>query len=680
MDVNATQSLALAVGVGAGVTALSARLRIPSVLPLLVVGVLLGSSGLGLVDGESLGSALSALIAVSIGLLIFEGGLHLDSRELSRAPAAVRGLLTLGALVTLVGGALLARYVVGLSWSVSLLLGAVVIVTGPTVVQPILRRMSLTPRLHAALCAEAILIDPVGVIVTVSVLDFVIGSLGTEAASPVESIIRLVVGPALAGLAIGFAVGMGTVWLLRRKAWQRALDQSQLNLAAMGACMVSVGLGEAIFHEAGLVATTICGLVLANAKLPGSADLRSFKQQVAAILVGTLFVLLASRFDLASMESLTWRDGLFVAGLVLLVRPLGVLVSTLKSKMSFGERAFASVFAPRGIVALSVASIAATDLIRAIGGAGFNANPAAVEAGAAVADEATLAKLGALFADASKLESLTFLVIITTVLIASVLGPLMARMFGVLAGERTGVLIIGAHRLGREVGTSLRELGLNVTLVDTNPDRAELARTAGLTVFMGDATDLRWLDEHVLDAETGLVFAWTGNETVDRVVRRWAASRLGQGRDVGWPIGRWDGAHGAPSLLSMLRQLESGVMELRTEQIPEPPEDDEAEEVVTTTETPKAAEEDPSIDEAVAKASAAPGTKAEPKKDASPGKGKGEKPAKKPGEGGVVLLAAGEHGVKPAVGGEAPKALPGETLLVLMRKQSIEHEEAAPPT
>ncbi len=506
MHDGAAQTLALAVGVGALVSLICGRLRIPAVLPLLLIGVAMGSSGLGLVDAGQLGNGLKAIVSVSIGLLIFEGGLHLSARELGKEPAAIPRLLTYGVVLTGVGVALAGRYAAGLPWTAAAVLGASLIVTGPTVVQPILRRVRLTPRLHASLSAEAILIDPIGVVATVSVLEVVLLTIGAKTATGQELAIlatRMIVG----GLAVGLAVGLaarGTAWLLSLRS---PISASGLNLLAVASCMMAVGLGEWFAPEGGLVAATLCAVLLANLRTVTVKDVHEFHEQVSGLLVGTLFVLIASRVDLAALKDLNWRDGLFVAAVVLIVRPVSVLLSTLGTALSARERVFASFMAPRGIVAASIASIAGAQL-RAAG--------------------------PELAVDAARFELLVLLVIIVTVALAGTFAVPVAKLLKVEAGHPGGILFIGAHKLSVSFGLALRAAGVGVLLVDSNEDRAAVAEAAGLRVARGDATDTAWLDEQAVAANLGWLVSWTGNPVVDRVVARWGQIRFGSGRAAAW--------------------------------------------------------------------------------------------------------------------------------------------------
>lgn len=501
MQVSAVQSLALAFGVGALVASIAARLRIPAVLPLMAAGVALGPFGLGLVELSSVGEIFRAIVALAIGLLVFEGGLHLDRSELMRAPRAVLGLLTVGALVTAVGTAIAARLIIGLEWPLAIVLGSLVVVTGPTVIQPILRAVRLVPRLRSVLASEAILIDPIGVIGAVATLEIVLAlGRGAEDGSW-QSILLELSGPFIGGTIVGVAVAAAGVLLLR------ALGaRANLNVAGFALCMIAVGAGESLAHEGGLVAATVAGTILSNLQAVKTSDLREFKEQIAAILVGMLFVLLASSFDLDALRALTAQDLLLVAVILLVVRPISVAVSTLGSALDWRERLFASLFAPRGVVATAVATLTTRELALA-----FADEPA-------IADAATRAGL------------IVVLLVIVSVTWATLAAWPMARVLGVLLGPPRGVLVAGAHAAGCALAEALGRQGIPVTLVDSNPTRCEAAIRAGFAAVHGDATDPSTVAGVVRDREIGWVLAWTGNSDVDKVLVRWAREALGPDR------------------------------------------------------------------------------------------------------------------------------------------------------
>lgn len=537
--VSSTQSLAFALGLGSLISLVCSRLRIPAILPLLGAGLVLGRSGLHLVGTHKLGDALDAFITVAIAVLVFEGGLHLSRGELGRASRAVIGLLTVGALTTWVLTTMSARLVLGVTWPSSWLMGSILIVTGPTVVQPLLRRYKLTPGLTTSLGAEAVLIDPIGVLAVVTTLDLVAAGATRLGSEHWPVVLTRAGPPLLAGVACGAAIGLGVLALLRAAARRERTEARQLNLLAMGACMSSVGVGEWLAPQGGLLAATVCAIIVANMRVIGAQDVRQFKEQIASILVGALFILLASRLEIGQLAGLTWRDWLFVAAMMFIVRPLSVTLATARSELSGPERLYACLFAPRGVVAASVVSIAATRLgALALDAA---ASPGPLDPGRA----------GQLAAEASHLQATMFLLIIVTVVWASVAGFLLALLLGVRAGPASGVVIVGGHPLGAGVGRELVRRGIAVWVVDSNEANVAACRAAGLRALKGDATDTRWLDEQIHAGEAGWVISWTGNRTVDQMVERWAGERLGAGRAMTWETSLLAGAYETgPALLA----------------------------------------------------------------------------------------------------------------------------------
>ncbi len=513
------QSIALSLGISALVTVACRRVRVPALLPLLLVGLALGTSGLRVIDAASLGPVLKGFITVAIGLLVFEGALHLNKEELAHAPRAVWGLLTVGAIITWAAAAAAAHLLLGISLPISILLGAALTVTGPTVVQPILRLLHVSPRLQTALGAEAVLIDPLGVVATITTLEvlrlhLLSGAdlrLGGEAA-------WLFARPLVGGAGVGVAMGFLGYWLLRAFGRAGRPETQLLNLIAVGVCMTCVGAGEALAAEAGLAAVTICGVIMARARVLGATELRAFKELLAVMLVGTLFVLLSSRFDVARLGSLTWREGVFVLALLFAIRPVAVLASTLGSKLSVQEKIFAGTFAPRGIVALSVAAVASAELTALL---------AEIPAG----DSAR-----AMIADAARLELVMFVVIAGTVLAGTTLSPILAWALGVRAGKGTAVVLVGGHPLSVELAGWLARHEIECRIVDSNEARVAAAVMAGVNAVEGDATDPRWMDDVGSPHGAGWLLAWTGNHDVDQMAARWATERFGEGRAALWSV------------------------------------------------------------------------------------------------------------------------------------------------
>lgn len=533
MSSSAAVTMALALGVGSLISVVSDRLRVPALLPMLAAGLLLGRSGIGVVDAESLGPLLSPLITLGIGLLIFEGALHLGWRELRKAPRAVGGLLTVGALLTWALSTLAAVWVLGMGVAAAILLGAMLTVTGPTVVQPILRRVRVTARLRTALSAEAVLIDPIGVLLTIVVLTTLKGAAVTPVSpSMLYDGARHLGFQVATGAAVGICVGALGLVLGRGLSTGGRIQPQILNLLAVGVCMLAIGAGEFVTAEAGLVAATVAAILLGNLRIVGVAELHLFKQQLATLTVGSLFILLAARFDASTLAHTGVAEVLFIAALIFVVRPLSSGAALIGSHLERRERIFTALFAPRGIVALSVAVISAEDLARF----------ARAEGDSAIAG--AIVHLDRLASDASSFERVMFLVIAGTVCWASLVGPLLARVLRVGGSRPTGVLLIGGHALSIQTGVVLRRLGVDVTLLDSRYDHAMRADAAGVPTVRGDATDLRWVEEQVGCEDVGLVLAWTGNSDVDFTAARWAGERFGKEQSGVWASGQVPGDPG----------------------------------------------------------------------------------------------------------------------------------------
>ncbi len=500
MTTSAPVSLAAAIGLGLALTILAGRLRLPGILLLFVTGAALGVNGLGLVDANSLGSAFDAMVEVAIGLLVFEGALQLSRRDLARAPRAVAGLLTIGVVVTGVGVAVAAHYLLGFDWSLAAVLGAILTVTGPTVIQPILRRLPLKPRLHLLLRAEGILIDPIGVLVTASAAAVALQT-GEGGGTPGQVALGAIQ-PVGLGLSAGAVVGLAAAAVHRLLASRGAPREGEAALHAIGACMIAVAAGEWLAHDGGLFAAAACGLVLANLRAAGIGEVHRFGEQIATMLVGMLFILLASRIDPFEIMNLSWRGWAFVALVMFVIRPLSVALSAAGSQLSYSERAFAAVFAPRGIVAASVAALVAARLA------------------AATEDPERIAQ-------AELIETLVFATILATVTWATFAGAPIARLLGVAVTAPPGILLIGAHRLSRELARVLTEHGVPSHLVDSSALRIRDAEAAKLRATRGDATDARLLEDAAPANEIGWMITWTGNEDVDSAAARWGRERFG---------------------------------------------------------------------------------------------------------------------------------------------------------
>ncbi len=417
-----------------------------------------------------------------MAIILFEGGLTLTPRLLREAAKPVRRLVTLGALITMVGAALLARFLLEVSWSEAFIYGSLIIITGPTVIGPILRRTRLTPRLHAVLKSESILIDPIGAIMAIVILQY---TVDLQEAS---------VTTALAGFAtrfgVGFVVGVTfaavTVLAARIPVFRQHGNEHLISLGALGVALGAFAVSEFFASESGVMAATTCGLLLAFVPLPFREDLEKFKDHLTTLGVSVLFILLAANVDLGILAGIGWREVVLLAGGMCLVRPACVFLSTWGTGLTWREQAYASLMGPRGILAAAMAAYAGNHL--ALSGNGTDMG--------------------------RYLEALVFLTIAVTVLIEGGWATPMAHLLGVAAQRPGGAMILGVNRWSLELASALRAYHLPVTFVDSNPIKCEVARERGYTVFNTDATNPHvWQEFDLL--QVGRFVAMTPNEAVN---------------------------------------------------------------------------------------------------------------------------------------------------------------------
>jgi NhaP-type Na+/H+ or K+/H+ antiporter len=345
-----TLQIVIAVVAGIGAQILGESLRIPSIVFLLLLGIALGGDGLDVLHPHRLGMGLEVLVALAVAIILFEGGLNLDLGALRRVSRSLRNLVTFGALITLIGGGMAAHWLAEFPWPIAFLYASLVVVTGPTVVGPLLKQVTVQEEIATLLEGEGVLIDPVGAILAVVVLDTI---LNVEAAHPAD--IALALGLRLAiGAAIGGSGGWALAQMLRR--WSQ-LSADLKTLTVLAAVWGLYSVAEIAQGESGLMAVVIAGMVLRAAGLPEEELLRRFKGQLTILGVSVLFILLAADLSLASIWQLGWGSGAAVLVLMLVVRPVGVWLCTWQSDLQWRQKLFVAWIAPRGIVAASVASL-----------------------------------------------------------------------------------------------------------------------------------------------------------------------------------------------------------------------------------------------------------------------------------------------------------------------------------
>jgi NhaP-type Na+/H+ or K+/H+ antiporter len=457
--------VALILILGVGAQWLAWQTRLPSILLLLLAGFLAGPV-FGVIDPAVLqGKWVYPFVSISIGIILFEGGLNLRLSELREEGGPILNLITIGVLVTWVLGASAVYLIEDFGVGLSLLTGAILVVTGPTVVMPLLREIRPKGRVGAVAKWEGITIDPVGAMLAVLVLEvlLLLNEPGNASASALDATLHVVQG---IGLALGASVVIGgvaaaiIVYTLRRRLVPGYLH-NPLTLTLVVVAFVGA---EAVQHEAGLLTTTLMGLALANQSYVPVNRITEFKENLQVLLLGVLFIVLSARLDLATFEYVGGRTALLIGVLILVVRPLAVALSCVGTTLSWREQAFLGWLAPRGIVAAAVASLFAFDL--------QGIYPEAAEA----------------------LVPVVFMVIVGTVAVYGLTIPYVAHALELADPNPQGVLFVGADTWVQRIAETLQNLGVTVQLIDSNPDHVERARERGLDAERGDV-----LSEDVLE-------------------------------------------------------------------------------------------------------------------------------------------------------------------------------------
>ncbi len=501
-------TITLGVAIAAGVTliVIAHRLHISAITLLLLGGVALGPEGLNFVRPESLGEGpLSTIVSLAVAIILFEGGLTLDREGFARAPGVIKRLLTVGVLITWMATASAIYFIfnvlAGKSLSIRfiVLCASLVIVTGPTVIAPLLKRIRVRTNLHNILHWEGVLIDPIGVFIALLCYEYIATGGGADAFQDFG--LRVV-----AGLGIGLASG----WLLVRILRSPLVSPETTNSFTLAFAIGVFALSETIASETGLLSVTVAGFMLGLSGLQRLKALREFKAEITELMIGMLFILLASRLKLDSFTSYGWWLPGLVLVVVLLVRPLNVVVSSWGQGLRNREKAFLAWVAPRGIVAASMASLVRLKLEFEFG-----------------TDDPTV--------DGLFLETFTYSVIFSTVLLQAPTAGLVARALGLRRPTPTGWMIVGASTFARRLARFLHNsCRLQVLLVDSNARGVTMARSRGLDAIVADARDVSELETRGELIDVGNVLALTDNEDLNLLLcDRWSEV-VGRDRVFRW--------------------------------------------------------------------------------------------------------------------------------------------------
>ncbi|MUU79115.1 cation:proton antiporter [Winogradskyella endarachnes] len=470
------------------------KFKIPAILPLILIGLLVGpiaaeflsSDGTkwiepiwneteGLFPGES----LFYFVSLAISIILFEGGLTLKLSEIKNVGPVITKLITVGSIVTFFGAAVAARFIFELSWEISFLFSGLIIVTGPTVITPILRNIPLKKDVSAVLKWEGILIDPIGALVAVLVFEFISVDAGGEFTKTALVEFGKIV---LFGSTFGFTFAHAVNLILNKK-W---VPHYLINVFSLAAVLGVFVLSDSFAHESGLLAVVVMGMVLGNSNSPHIKDILYFKESLSVLLISILFILLAANINFDELLLIyNWKTAILFLVIVFLIRPIGVFLSTYGSTLKLNEKLFISWVGPRGIVAAGIASLFGLKL----------------------------ASKGV--TDAKYITPLVFVIVLGTVLLNATTARLFARLVGVFLKKSNGILIVGASKISRLLGHYLESNGRHVVLIDSNQSNINKTKELGLeainTNIYSDA-----LTDNIELNDVGYLMAMTGNSDINK--------------------------------------------------------------------------------------------------------------------------------------------------------------------
>ncbi len=471
------------------------KLKVPAILPLIITGLLVGPlSTLWSHGGEKLinpiwdghhglfpGESLFHFVELSIGIILFEGGLTLKRNEIRGVGDTIVKLISIGALVTFAASTLLAHYVVGLNWSIAFLFAALIIVTGPTVIAPILRNVPLNKNVATVLKWEGILIDPIGALAAVLVYEFISAAGHHEGSFTAEALTQFIQ-ICLIGLSLGTISALGLREMLKRD-W---IPHYLLTIFSLAFVLFLFIASSLIVPDSGLLTVVVAGMVLGNIEVKHYNEIYYFKESLAILLISVLFILLSANINISELQLLQdWKPLTLFALIIFLVRPLSVFISTMQSNLTTKEKLFISWMGPRGIVAAGIASLFGLKLA----GAGFH--------------------------QAEWITPLVFMVVLGTVLLNATTAKLVANMLGVTLETSNGMLIIGCTKPSRLIAEYLQSCGINVVLVDSNKNNTNRAEAMGLKAVNANIyTDT--LADNLDLQDVGVLMAMTGSHEVNQ--------------------------------------------------------------------------------------------------------------------------------------------------------------------
>ncbi len=480
----ALRAIAAIAGAAALAQIISRRFPIPLPLFLLGAGLLLGHDGLNVVRSHELEDLIRIVVVIAVALIVFEGGTALRIASLRTLAPVVRNLILLGLVITPVVGAVATWLFLDFDWSMAFLFGALVSVTGPSVLTPLLRSFRVDDRLRDILASEGVIIDPFGALLTLFLLEIVLADT-LNVGGPTWWVIERI----LIGIGIG-AAGALLVWAFSR--FVQRLSGREMALLVIGAAVASFALAESLAHESGLVAMVVMAIAIGNIPLPQRERIDDLQESITVWLIASVYVLLAAGISIDDLTGL-WPEGLIVVAILAFVgRPLLVVLASFRSGLNWREQAFLSAVAPRGVVAASLAGVVAVEAATLAGG------------------------------DASPLVAMVFVVILLTIGIQSAYAGILARL---LRLQPMTTVVAGAGEVGRRVATLIAGSGEPVLIVESDEAAAVEAREEGLEVFIGDISDASVLEKIRLQDAKALLLA-TPDDARNLLAAQLARSRF----------------------------------------------------------------------------------------------------------------------------------------------------------
>ncbi|HHX35068.1 MAG TPA: sodium:proton antiporter [Gammaproteobacteria bacterium] len=425
------------------------RVRMPAIVFLLAAGIACGPVLHYLNPDEVFGDLLFPMVSLAVAIILFEGSLTLRFSEIRGHGKMVRNLIPVGTLVTGIIGSLSAHWILGIRWEMSLLFGAICVVTGPTVIAPLLRSVRPKAKLANILQWEGIIIDPVGALLAVLVYEGIVSwGQGNVFGHSMYIFGKTILVGTLVGAAAGYLNGQ-----VLRKHW---IPQYLHNAGTLTFMLGVYALSNEIAHESGLLTVTIMGLWMANMKQVQVDSILEFKESLSVLLISALFIILAARIEFSAIADLGWGLAAVLAILMLVARPLSIFLSAIGTSLNWREKVFLSWIAPRGIVAAAVSALFAFQL---------QSNG---------------------FVGGDTLVPLVFMLIIATVTVQSLTARPLAKLLGVAEPAEFGFLILGANPVARMIGKELSLHEVPVVLADSNWDNVRQARMENLQVYFGN--------------------------------------------------------------------------------------------------------------------------------------------------------------------------------------------------